>query len=248
MFATIFLRFKGKVLQLNSFSGFDIMIRASILLGIVLMTFSHFVLIIRNRKANEEMETLKFYNSFWIQKAPTISTYICSILLGLSMVRVGSILKVNMSSTPSLAMFGITVVTPEQLLDFHNMILIMGAIGGVLFVASGIFYNTAQLQLGKNYSLNVDIKEGYRLKVDELYGVVRHPIYLGEIMMWLSASLALLSWTLLIWTLLVHIPLYINRIKGEEELLEHYWNDKYTRYKENTGRLLPVISKKTIKR
>lgn len=230
-------------MELNSFGAFDIMIRASLLLGIILMTFSHFILILKNRKANEAMETLKYYRSFWVQKMPIYSTYVNSILLGLAFFRIGSLLKVNMASTPFFSFCHITLIPGEEMAKYRTLILFVSVAGAILFIASSIFYNTAQLQIGKNYSLQVDIKSEYRLKTDELYGVVRHPMYLADIFLWLSAALTLFSWTLFLWTLCVHIPLYVHRAKAEEELLEHYWKENYSDYKAKTGRFFPYLKK-----
>lgn len=230
------------------FFVFDIMMRACILLGLVFMTFSHFVLIMKNRKANEQMEVLHFCKGFVVQKLPIYSTYACAVLLALSMFRVGSILKVDAARVPSLSIFGITFMSGEELSQKMTALYIICIVGVVLYLASTIFYNTAQVQLGKNYSMDVDIKYGYRLKVNELYGFVRHPLYLGEILLWLCASLTLLSWSLFLWTVCIHIPLYVHRAKAEDELLEFYWKDEYRDYKEHTGAFFPLFFDNKLKR
>lgn len=230
------------------FYVFDMMMRACILLGLIFMTFSHFVLILKNRKANEQMEVLHFYKGFAVQKLPLYSTYICAVLLALSIFRVGSILKVDSSHIPSLSIFGITFMSGDELQQNMTALYIICIVGVILYLASSIFYNTAQVQLGKNYSMDVDIKYGYRLKVNELYGFVRHPLYLGEILLWLCASLTLLSWSLFLWTVCVHIPLYVNRAKAEDELLEYYWKDEFREYKEHTGAFFPIIFDNKLKR
>ncbi len=232
----------------SHFDIFDMMMRACILLGLIFMTFSHFVLILKNRKANEEMKLLHFYKGFAAQKLPIYSTYICSILLALSIFRVGSILKVDSAHVPSLSMWGITFISGEELKQNMNGIYIICIAGILLYLAASILYNTAQVQLGKNYSMDIDIKYGYRLKTNELYAFVRHPLYLSEFLLWLCASLALLSWSLFLWTVCIHIPLYLHRAKAEDELLEYYWKDDYREYKEKTGAFFPIISDNKLKR
>lgn len=232
----------------NYFDIFDMMMRACILLGLIFMVFSHFVLIMKNRKANERMEVLHYYKGFVVQKLPLYSTYICSTLLAFSIFRIGSILKVDSAHVPSLSLWGITFVSGEELKQNMTAVYIICIVGAILYLIASILYNTAQVQLGKNYSMDVDIKYGYRLKTNELYGFVRHPLYLADFLLWLCASLALLSWSLFLWTVCIHIPLYLHRAKAEDELLEYYWKDEYREYKENTGAFFPIISDNKLKR
>ena len=226
----------------SHFDVFDIMMRACILLGFVFMTFSHCVLILKNRKANEKMEILHYYKGFAAQRLPLYSTYISAALMALSIFRIGSILKVDSTHTPSLSWLGITFISEEELKQNITIIYIICIVGVILYLAASIFYNTAQVQLGKNYSLDIDIKHGYTLKTNELYGFVRHPLYLGEFFLWLCASLTLLSWTLFLWTVCVNIPLYLYRAKVEDELLEYYWKKDFIEYKTQTGAFFPIIS------
>jgi len=103
--------------------------------------------------------------------------------------------------------------------------------------------NISYLKLGKNFSINIDIKEGNKLVKNDIYGIIRHPIYLSEIILPLAASFALQSWTLLLWGLLVVLPIYIIRAKKEDELLQHYYGDDFTEYKLRVGGFFPYFKK-----
>lgn len=225
--------------DLTEFGIFDIMMRASILLGIAIMAFSNIITIRNNRKMNEKMQVIKYYNSFLVQQIPLYSTYFTSLLIGLGLFRVGSILKVDMASRPVLGIGQLVFIQSDEILKYQTLVMIACSIGALLFVVFCIVVNVAQIQLAKNYSLFVDIKENYHLKRDELYSFVRHPLYLFEILSYLAAALALLSWMLLLWVVLVHIPLYLYRAKAEDELLEHYYGDSFRQYKSKVGGFLP---------
>ena len=108
-------------------------------------------------------------------------------------------------------------------------------------MASCILYNLSQVQLGTNFSLFIDIKEHYTLKTDRLFKIVRHPMYLFEILFYITASIALLSWALLLWTVCIHIPLIIIKSKSEDRLLEHYYGTKYLKYKKEVSAFMPGI-------
>ena len=89
----------------------------------------------------------------------------------------------------------------------------------------------------------MDIKDEYKLIQSGLYRVIRHPIYLFELICFFSASFALLSWALFLWTLLIHLPLLILRTRAEDGILEHYFKEEFLRYKESTPSLIPIFSK-----
>ena len=70
--------------------------------------------------------------------------------------------------------------------------------------------------------------------------VTRNPIYLGAIMVitGLPVYAASLYWFL---TSLVLIPIILNRIRMEEQLLTEEFRDAYQKYKETTKKLIPFI-------
>lgn len=226
-------------MNITEFGAFDIMMRVAILLGIAIMAFSNIITIRNNRKNNEKMQVIKYYNSFLVQQIPLYSTYFASLLIGLSLFRVGSLLKVDLASRPLLGIGQLVFISSDEIQKYQSFLIFACSIGAVLFVVFCIVVNVAQIQLAKNYSLFVDIKENYHLKKDELYGFVRHPLYLFEILSYLAAALTLLSWVLLLWVVVVHIPLYLYRAKAEDELLEHYYGDSFCQYKSKVGGFLP---------
>jgi len=69
---------------------------------------------------------------------------------------------------------------------------------------------------------------------------VRHPLYLGSIMFYIG--LAVTTASLVSLALVVVIFLFYNYIAGyEEKLLEERFNGAYRRYKNRTGKWLPII-------
>ncbi|HBD93564.1 MAG: hypothetical protein A2015_02470 [Spirochaetes bacterium GWF1_31_7] len=228
-------------MQLQDFSVLDLMMRAIVILGILIMTLSNFGTIRKNRIENEKMVLVKYYNNFFIQNIPLYSAYVASILLGISLFRVGSLLHVEMSSTPYIKFLNFILVGSEETIRLKSLIFTVSFTGALLFVASCILYNLSQVQLGTNFSLFIDIKEHYTLKTDRLFKIVRHPMYLFEILFYITASIALLSWALLLWTVCIHIPLIIIKSKSEDRLLEHYYGTKYLKYKKEVSAFMPGI-------
>ena len=109
-------------MQLQDFSVLDLMMRAIVILGILIMTLSNFGTIRKNRIENEKMVLVKYYNNFFIQNIPLYSAYVASILLGISLFRVGSLLHVEMSSTPYIKFLNFILVGSEETIRLKSLI------------------------------------------------------------------------------------------------------------------------------
>ena len=75
------------------------------------------------------------------------------------------------------------------------------------------------------------------------FGYVRHPLYLGSILVYLGLTVSTAS--LFCLALLVVIVLFYNYIADfEEKLMEAKFEQDYIAYRQNTGRWLPRLGKK----
>lgn len=74
-----------------------------------------------------------------------------------------------------------------------------------------------------------------------LYRVIRHPGYLGTILIWGAAGLAMQNQIIFILALLLVLAAYFYRIHYEEKMLVAVFGEKYRSYQKNTWRLLPFI-------
>jgi len=75
------------------------------------------------------------------------------------------------------------------------------------------------------------------------FGCVRHPLYLGSILFYLGLVISTAS--LISFVLVVLIFIFYDYIANyEEKLLEERFDEAYRRYKQRTGKWLPMISKK----
>ena len=89
-------------------------------------------------------------------------------------------------------------------------------------------------------SRTIGVQEGQKVVSTGLYGVVRHPMYLATIVMFLSIPLVLGS--LIAFFVFLPYPLVlVFRIRNEEQVLEEQL-DGYAEYKQNVKyRLIPFI-------
>ena len=113
-------------------------------------------------------------------------------------------------------------------------------LGVMLFTAGGALRIWPVFVLGKRFSGLVAIQSGHMLVTNGVYGIVRHPSYLGLLINSLGWSLAFRSGVGVILTLLLVLPL-ISRISSEENLLRAHFGDEYSAYCSHTWRLVPGI-------
>ncbi|HZW38963.1 MAG TPA: isoprenylcysteine carboxylmethyltransferase family protein [Ignavibacteriaceae bacterium] len=94
--------------------------------------------------------------------------------------------------------------------------------------------------LGDYYSQDIMIKKNHQLVRKGLYRVIRHPQYLSQIFMDLSAGVLTLSF-LLIPVALIQIPLLVLRASFEEKVLSSHFKSEFENYKSKTGFFIPFL-------
>ena len=113
-------------------------------------------------------------------------------------------------------------------------------LGVVLFTAGGALRIWPVFVLGRRFSGLVAIQSGHTLVTNGVYGIIRHPSYLGLFINSLGWSLAFRSGVGVILTLLL-VPPLISRISAEENLLRAHFGHEYSAYCSHTWRLVPGI-------
>src|SRR5262249_8323517 len=113
-------------------------------------------------------------------------------------------------------------------------------IGVILFVAGGVLRLWPVHVLGHRFSGLVAIQPGHTLLTTGVYGVIRHPSYLGLLVTSLGWGLAFRAGMGVLLTALLLPPL-IARIRSEENLLRLHFGAEYDAYCARTSRLIPGI-------
>ena len=112
--------------------------------------------------------------------------------------------------------------------------------GVVLFIVGGALRLGPVFILGRRFSGLVAIQPGHELVTDGIYGVIRHPSYLGLLVNSLGWSLVFRSGLGVLLTLLM-IPPLLARMRAEEALLHSQFGADYEAYRSRTSRLIPGI-------
>ncbi|MGB6176382.1 MAG: isoprenylcysteine carboxylmethyltransferase family protein, partial [Methylocella sp.] len=113
-------------------------------------------------------------------------------------------------------------------------------LGVVLFAAGGALRLWPVVVLGNRFSGLVAIQPGHTLVTGGVYGVIRHPSYLGLLVNSLGWVLAFRSGVGLLLTALI-VPPLLARIHAEERLLRAQFGADYDAYRARTSRLIPGL-------
>jgi protein-S-isoprenylcysteine O-methyltransferase Ste14 len=113
-------------------------------------------------------------------------------------------------------------------------------LGVALFAGGGVLRMWPVFVLGRRFSGLVAIQPGHTLVTAGIYGVIRHPSYLGLLVNALGWGLAFRSWVG-VGLAALNLPPIIARIRAEERLLGSQFGAEYDAYRARTSRLLPGI-------
>ncbi len=113
--------------------------------------------------------------------------------------------------------------------------------GIAIFLAGLLLRLAAILKLGKSFSVNVAIRADQTVQRTGLYRIVRHPSYLGLLIMFLGIGLGTRNWLSLIAILAPTTAALLYRIHVEESALLAHFGEDYATYASQTKRLIPGI-------
>jgi len=130
-----------------------------------------------------------------------------------------------------------------SLLDRLKIALLPAWIGwlGILIALLGFGLRIWSMNvLGKFYTRTLKVTESQSIVRDGPYRLIRHPGYLGSILIWSGVAASTQNWIVLLMVLLVMFGVYIYRIQTEERMLLET-NAKYAEYRKQTWRLIPLV-------
>ena len=98
--------------------------------------------------------------------------------------------------------------------------------------------------LGQNWSVSLEIREGHQLVTHGVYRHIRHPMY-ASIWLWALAQGMLLANWLAGWSMVpAFAAMYFLRTPREEQLMCESFGEPYRDYMRQTGRLFPRVKKR----
>jgi protein-S-isoprenylcysteine O-methyltransferase Ste14 len=113
---------------------------------------------------------------------------------------------------------------------------------GLAIAVSGIALRLwANRTLGQFYTRTLLVTENQPVVRQGPYRLIRHPGYLGSILMWAGAGLATTNWVAVTVAVVVMFAAYVYRIQAEEAMLMTASNKDYGDYTAHTWKLIPFV-------
>jgi protein-S-isoprenylcysteine O-methyltransferase Ste14 len=97
------------------------------------------------------------------------------------------------------------------------------------------------LTLRQYFTYSVAKIEGHSLIDKGLYAHIRHPGYLGQLLIFTGISIALSNWLSILFMMLPVMIGYGYRIKVEEQFMLEQLGEKYATYQKRTNRIIPLL-------
>ena len=114
-------------------------------------------------------------------------------------------------------------------------------IGSLLALTGLIIRVTSIMKLKQQFTYTVTKIENHELIETGLYRIIRHPGYLGQLIIFLGISVCLSNWLSILLMIIPVLSGYINRINVEEKFMVEQMVQKYLDYQKRTKRLIPRI-------
>jgi len=114
-------------------------------------------------------------------------------------------------------------------------------IGSLLALTGLIIRVTSIMKLKQQFTYSVTKIENHELIETGLYKIIRHPGYLGQLIIFLGISVCLSNWLSILLMIIPVLSGYLNRINVEERFMIEQMGEKYLDYRKRTKRLIPSI-------
>ena len=120
----------------------------------------------------------------------------------------------------------------EHVLVVSNVNLLVSGAGILLFGCGVLFRRKAIADLGDNWSIFTEIKEGQELVTTGIYRVLRHPYYVAVFLELTGVCFVSNAYSSLMLVFAVQTPLLFVRVVLEERMLVNCFGKAYEEYKE----------------
>ena len=115
------------------------------------------------------------------------------------------------------------------------------AAGIVIFVFGLWIFRRSHKDLGRNWSVTLEIREKHKLVTRGLYRFIRHPMYASFLLIALAQAFLLPNWVAGLSGLVGLAVLFFMRINVEERMMLDTFGEEYRVYSGKTKRIIPYI-------
>lgn len=116
---------------------------------------------------------------------------------------------------------------------------VLFAIGFVCLAVGLWLFWRSHVDLGRNWSVTLELREDHQLITQGVYARIRHPMYTAIILICSAQAVLISNWIAGPIGLLSFALMCIIRLPREERMMEERFGERYLEYKKRSGRLLP---------
>ena len=113
--------------------------------------------------------------------------------------------------------------------------------GIVIFVFGLWIFRRSHKDLGRNWSVTLEIREKHKLVTRGLYRFIRHPMYASFLLIALAQAFLLPNWVAGLSGLVGLAVLFFMRVNVEERMMADTFGEEYRVYSGKTKRIIPYI-------
>ena len=139
----------------------------------------------------------------------------------------------------NLAAFGVFFLSLALSSGIPRAVLALS--GSVLALAGAFLVAGSRAELGAAWSFVPRADQGMSPVTTGPYRLVRHPIYLGLVLLATGQALAFGSWPALAIVLSGIVPTLVWRARAEEKLLSRTFGEPYAAYRQRTKMIIPYL-------
>ena len=153
----------------------------------------------------------------------------------------GILIKLYMINNKFYPYFLVTVQLSCLFFIAISASVISNNIAGLLVESAGIFLAIHAIYIVKIKNVNVTptVKQGSELITSGPYRIIRHPMYIAQLIAVLPLIIDYFSWYRLAAIVILLIVLLVKIGYEEKQLIAHF--PEYIEYKKTTSRMIPTI-------
>ncbi|QRM57208.1 protein-S-isoprenylcysteine O-methyltransferase [Sinorhizobium sp. BG8] len=136
---------------------------------------------------------------------------------------------------------GFYVLTGKPKVADHPVHVWAIALGAILFFCGLWVFRRTHKELGKNWSITLQIRDKHQLVVTGPYALVRHPMYSSFLLLALGQAFLLSNWVAGLSGLAGFLVLFFLRVGKEEQMMLETFGSSYGDYMKMTKRIIPCL-------
>ena len=136
----------------------------------------------------------------------------------------------------------IYVFTPWLNFANYETLPSFGLLGTLVWAAGLWAFWRSHADLGKNWSVLLELHSDHRLTTHGIYRRVRHPMYLSFLLFGMGQALLLPNWLAGLSALVAVTLMCIIRVPHEEAMMCEHFGQEYRDYMKRTGGVVPKLT------